>query len=113
MARAGHRNNWIRIGQTGRGRWKQNEASVGVAQTEGVAGVKHAGHASIKSIGLRPGTLAAIPVQFATIAIHVAVFAAELAAFMACSAVIPTIDVATQLAAIMRNPGLVVPDIPA
>ena len=56
-------------------------------------------------------TLVAVAVEFATVAVHVTVFASELAALVACGGVIAVSQVSTQLAAIMGDFGFIVADI--
>ena len=55
--------------------------------------------------------LAAVPVQFAAIAIDVAIFTTQFAALMASGGIVSVIHIASQLAAIMVDFRLVVADV--
>ena len=59
----------------------------------------------------RPRALVAVPVEFAAIAINVAVFATEFAALVAGRGVVAAVEIAAEFAAIMGDLGFVVTDI--
>jgi hypothetical protein len=65
----------------------------------------------LRSIVQRPASLATIPVELAAIAVDVAVLVAQFPALVPLVSVVAVVQVATQLAAIMSDVGLVVPDI--
>jgi hypothetical protein len=55
--------------------------------------------------------LAPIPVQIATVAIYIAVLAAQLPALMPCARIISAVKIAPQLSPVVRDFGLVAPDV--
>ena len=59
----------------------------------------------------RPKSSAAIPIEIAALAIHVAVVAPLFEAFTARASVVVAVVVATKLVAILRDPGLIVTNI--
>jgi hypothetical protein len=61
----------------------------------------------------RPRALVAVAVEFAAIAINVAVFATEFAALVACRGVVAVVEIAAEFAAIMGDLGFVAADITA